>query len=227
MPQQAASEAHRQPVGSLRGVQQALIVFGFALAGVIVGLVGYGLWVAHDRVLAGAVVETARLSRIFEQHAAQTAEVVDRTFASAARTIRVRGSDIGPLDPYVSAELSRLLSGAPQMIAISVLDRAGRVVQDSRPGAGAAALPMARADIERQLADDSGDLHVSGLFPMDGRRDGAFALSRRLMGADGGPGGVIVAYVDAAYFKKLYQQLDVGTQGVIMLLRDDGTALVR
>jgi two-component system, sensor histidine kinase and response regulator len=227
VPQQAASEGHRQPVGSLRGVQQALIIFGFALAGVIVGLVGYGLWVAHDRVLAGAAVETARLSRIFEQHAAQTAEVVDRTLASAARTIRVRGSDIGPLDPSVSAELSRLLAGAPQMIAISVLDRAGRVVQDSRPGAGLAALPIARADIERQLADDSGDLHVASLFAMDGRKDGAFAFSRRLMGADGHPGGVIVAYVDAAYFKKLYQQLDVGKQGVITLLRGDGTALVR
>jgi PAS domain S-box-containing protein len=227
VPQQAASDAYRQPVGSLRGVQRALIVFGFALAGVIVGLVGYGLWVAHDRVLAAATGETARLSRVFEQHAAQATEVVDRTLASAARTIRVRGSDIGSLDPYVSAELSQLLAGAPQMIAISVLDRAGRVVQDSRSGAGATALPMARADIERQLADDSGDLHISGLFAMDGRRDGAFAFSRRLLGADGGPGGVIVAYVDAAYFKKLYQQLDVGKQGVITLLREDGTALVR
>ena len=67
MPQQAASEGHRQPVGSLRGVQRALVVFGFTLAGMMLGLVGYGLWVAHDRVLAGAAAETARLSRIFEQ----------------------------------------------------------------------------------------------------------------------------------------------------------------
>jgi PAS domain S-box-containing protein len=227
VPQKAASDGHRQPVGSLRGVQRALVVFGFALASVIVGLVGYGLWVAHDRVLAGAVIETARLSRIFEQHAAQTAEVVDRTLRSAARTMRLRGGDTAPFDSAVAAELGQLLSGAPQMIAISVLDRAGRVVQDSRSGAGAAALPLARADIERQLADDSGDLHVSGLFAMDGCKDGAFAFSRRLMGADGNPGGVVVAYVDAAYFKKLYQQLDVGKQGLITLLRDDGAALVR
>jgi PAS domain S-box-containing protein len=227
VPQKTASEGHRQPVGSLRGVQRALVVFGFALAGVIVGLVGYGLWVAHDRILTGAAVETARLSRIFEQHAAQTAEVVDRTLASAARTMKVQAYATDPFDPYLSAELRQLLAGAPQMIAISVLDPTGRIVQDSRRGAAVTALPLVPADIERHLADASGRLHVSNLFAMDGRSDGAFAFSRRLTSADGVPVGLIVAHVDAAYFKKLYQQLDVGKHGVITLLRNDGMALVR
>ena len=227
MPQQAASEGHRQPVGSLRGVQRALVVFGFTLAGMMLGLVGYGLWVAHDRVLAGAAAETARLSRIFEQHAAQTAEVVDRTLASAARTMTVQAYATDPFDPYLAAELRQLLAGAPQMVAVSVVDRTGRVVQDSRPIAAITPLPLTPMDIERQLADASGSLQVSNLFAMDGRNDGAFAFSRRLTSADGAAVGLIVAYVDAAYFRKLYQQLDVGKQGVIMLLRHDGTALVR
>jgi len=224
---QAASDAHRQPVGSLRSVQRALIVFGFALAGVIVGLVAYGLWVAHDRVLAAAAVETARLSLVFEQHTAQTAEVVDRTLASAGKTANAQGPGTRPFHPTIAAEFRQLLTGAPQMIAISVLDSTGRVVQDSRAGGTATTLPLARADIDRQLADASGRLHLSTLFAMDGRNEGVFAFSRRLTAADGTPAGLIVAYVDAAYFKKLYQQLNVGKQGVIMLLRDDGTALVR
>jgi PAS domain S-box-containing protein len=226
VPLQAASEAHRQPVGSLRGVQRALIVFGFALAGVILGLVAYSLWVAHDRVLAAAAIETARLSRVLEQHTAQTAEVVDRTLSSAGKTLNAQGYGTLPFDPTISGEFRQLLTGAPQMIAISILDRAGRIVQDSRAREAAMTLPFARADIDRQLADAGGTLHLSPLLAMEDRRDGVFAFSRRLT-ANGAPAGLAVAHVDAAYFKRLYQQIDVGKHGVIMLLRDDGTALVR
>ncbi|MGE0120498.1 MAG: response regulator [Dongiaceae bacterium] len=224
MPPQAASDKHRQPGGSLRGLQQALIVFGFALAGVIVGLVGYGLWIAHDRALAASAHETARLARVFEQHAAQTAVVVDRTLMSARKTMNLQ-SAAAPFDPSLTAELQQLLAGAPQMIALSVLDRTGRVVQDSR-GAAPAAAPFAPTDIARQLADTSGGLHVSNLVAMDGK-DGVFAFSRRFTAADGSAAGLVIAYVDPDYFKQLYRQLDVGRKGAILLLRNDGMALVR
>jgi PAS domain S-box-containing protein len=222
---QAASDKHRQPGGSLRGLQQALIVFGFALAGVIVGLVGYGLWIAHDRALAASAQETARLARVFEQHAAQTAVVVDRTLMSARKMMNLQGA-AAPFDPSLTAELQQLLAGAPQMIALSVLDRSGRVVQDSR-GAAPASAPFAPTDIARQLADAGGGLHVSNLVAMEGRQDGVFAFSRRLTAADGSAAGLVIAYVDPDYFKQLYRQLDVGRKGAILLLRNDGMTLVR
>ena len=80
---QAAPADGRQQAGSLRGLQRALVIFGFAMAGTIIGLVGYGLWVAHDRALASAALETGRLSRVLEQHTAQTVEVIDRALATA------------------------------------------------------------------------------------------------------------------------------------------------
>ncbi len=225
MPLQAASDKHRQPGGSLRGLQQALIVFGFALAGVIVGLVGYGLWIAHDRALAASAHETARLARVFEQHAAQTAVVVDRTLMSARKMMTLQGA-AAPFDPSLTAELQQLLAGAPQMIALSVLDRSGRVVQDSR-GAAPASAPFAPTDIARQLADAGGGLHVSNLVAIEGHQDGVFAFSRRLTAADGSAAGLVIAYVDPDYFKQLYRQLDVGRKGAILLLRNDGMTLVR
>ena len=127
-------------VTAVPAVRVALIVFGFALAGVIVGLVGYGLWIAHDRALAASAQETARLARVFEQHAAQTAVVVDRTLMSARKMMNLQGA-AAPFDPSLTAELQQLLAGAPQMIALSVLDRSGRVVQDSR-GAALASAPF-------------------------------------------------------------------------------------
>jgi two-component system sensor histidine kinase/response regulator len=54
-----------------------------------------------------------------------------------------------------------------------------------------------------------------------------FAMSRTLTTVDGKATGLVVAYVDPAYFVTLYRQIGVGADGTILLLRNDGTALVR
>ncbi len=224
---QAAPADGRQQAGSLRGLQRALVVFGFAMAGTIIGLIGYGLWVAHDRALASAALETGRLSRVFEQHTAQTVEVIDRTLSAAVTYVKTQAPTAPPFDRTVATELRQLLIGAPQMVAISVLDRSGQVVQDSREKAASTIAPLARADIERQLADTSGALQVSGLLAIAGEPKQVFAVSRRIAVAGGESAGLVVAYVDPAYFVKLYRQIGVGKNGAIMLLRDDGAVLVR
>jgi PAS domain S-box-containing protein len=222
---QAAPADGRQQAGSLRGLQHALVIFGFAMAGTIIGLVGYGLWVAHDRALASAALETGRLARVLEQHTAQTVEVIDRTLATAFVT--TQGHSSPPFDPTVAAELRQLLIGAPQMVAISVLDGSGRVIQDSREDQATASTPLTQAEFERQRADRSGTLQVSGLLRIGAEPRAVFAVSRPLTTVDGEPAGLVVAYVDPAYFVKLYRQVAVGKHGAIMLLRDDGTILVR
>jgi PAS domain S-box-containing protein len=224
---QAAPADGRQQAGSLRGLQRALLVFGFAMAGTIIGLVGYGLWIAHDRALASAATESGRLARVLEQHTAQTVEVIDRTLATAF--VAAQGLSSPPFDPTVSAELRQLLIGAPQMVAISVLDASGRVIQDSHEdqAAASASTPLTAADLERQRADRSGALQVSGLLKIGTEQKDVFAVSRPLTNATGEPAGFVVAYVDPAYFVKLYRQIGVGRNGTIMLLRGDGTILVR
>ncbi len=223
----AASATHRQPIGSLHGLQRALIVFGFTVAGVIVALVGYSLWISHDRILAASASDTVRLARVIEQYTAQTAEVIARTLSSAGKTMSGTGFTAPRFDPALSAKLRQLLTGAPQILAVSVLDRAGRIVQDSRPDRAATMLPLARTEIDRQLADASEQLHVSASVAMEGHANGVFAFSRRLTMGGGEAAGLVVAYIDPSYFRNLYRQLDVGRHGVIMLVRDDGGVLVR
>jgi PAS domain S-box-containing protein len=222
---QAAPADGRQQAGSLRGLQRALVVFGFAMAATIIGLVGYGLWVAHDRALASAALETGRLSRVLEQHTAQTVEVIDRALATAY--VKTRGLSSPPFDPTVAAELRQLLIGAPQIVAISVLDASGRVIQDSREDRAAASAPLTQADRERQRADGRDALQVSGPLRIGVEPKDVFAISHPLTTVDGEPAGLVVAYVDPAYFVTLYRQIGVGKDGTIMLLRNDGTILVR
>jgi PAS domain S-box-containing protein len=222
---QAAPADGRQQAGSLRGLQRALVVFGFAMAGIIIGLVGYGLWVGHDRALGAAAIETGRLSRVLEQQTAQTVEVIDRTLATAFVT--TQGISSAPFDPAVAGQLRQLLIGAPQMVAISVLDASGRVIQDSRADQAAASTPLTQVEIERLRADRSGALQISGLLRIEAAPKDVFAVSRTLTTVAGKPAGLVVAYVDPAYFAALYRQIGVGADGTIMLLRNDGTALVR
>ncbi|MGH6961489.1 MAG: ATP-binding protein, partial [Dongiaceae bacterium] len=222
---QAAPADGRQQAGSLRGLQRALVVFGFAMAGTIIGLVGYGLWVAHDRALAAAAMESGRLSRVLEQHTAQTVEVIDRALATAY--VKTRGLSSPPFDPAVAAELRQLLIGAPQIVAISVLDANGRVIQDSRTDRAAASAPLTQADLERQRADGRDALQVSGLLRIGVEPKDVFAVSHPLTTLDGEPAGLVVAYVDPAYFVTHHRQIGVGKHGTIMLLRNDGTILVR
>ena len=223
---QAVPADGRQQAGSLRGLQRALVIFGFAMAGTIIGLVGYGLWVGHDRALASAAFETGRLSRVLEQQTAQAVEVIDRTLATAFVT--TQGLSSPPFDPAVTAELRQLLIGAPQMVAISVLDGSGRVIQDSREDQQlAASTPLAQAELDRLRADRSGALQISGLLRIGAEPKDVFAVSRQLQTLGGKPAGLVVAYVDPAYFVALYRQIGVGADGSIMLLRNDGTTLVR
>jgi PAS domain S-box-containing protein len=222
---QAAPADGRQQAGSLRGLQRALVGFGFAMAVTIIGLVGYGLWIAHDRALASAALETGRLARVLEQHTAQTVEVIDRALATAF--VKTQGLSSAPFDPTVAAELRQLLIGAPQMVAISVLDASGRVIQDSREDQAAASTPLTLADLEGQRTGGRDGLQVSRLLRIGAESKGVFAVSHPLTTVAGEPAGFVVAYIDPAYFAKLYRQTGVGRNAVIMLLRNDGTVLVR
>jgi signal transduction histidine kinase/DNA-binding response OmpR family regulator len=222
----AASETDRQPVGSLRGLRQALIVFGFALAAAIVALVAYGLWVAHERALAAAARESDRLARILEQHTAQTAQVIDRTL-SAVAALMEKAADPPAFDPAITDELAQLLNNAPQMVALRVVDAGGSVVQDSLAQPTRAQTPLATPDLGASTAGPAGPLLISPLPAAGNDAATQFTITRRIVTADGRGSGFAVAYVDAAYFRNLYRQIDVGSQGAILLLRNDGAVLVQ
>jgi len=222
----SASGSGRQAIGSLRGLQLALLVFGFGLAGLILGLVGYGLWLGHDRAIVRATEQTASLARVFEQHTVQTLAVVDRTLTAVATIVGNGAGGAPPFADPVTAQLEQLLSGAPQMLAVSFLDRNGTVVQDSRGPDGAQGPGIDRHDFEHHLDDTGSVLHVS--LPRQGPGGRAyFTISRRLTDDNDAFAGVVVAYVDASYFGQLYRQIDIGEDAVILLARGDGTALVR
>ena len=61
----------------------------------------------------------------------------------------------------------------------------------------------------------------------DGKEGWEILVSRRVTLADGRFAGVVIAVIQPAYFAQLYASVDVGRRGIIALLADDGTVMVR
>jgi diguanylate cyclase (GGDEF)-like protein len=111
--------------------------------------------------------------------------------------------------------------------AVSALDAHGNVVEY-----GAGAPPKANlADRDyfyvHERSPDVG-LYISKPYYSRLRnRAGSIALSRRIEKADGSFGGIAVIAVDLNYFQQLLDKLDVGTNGVAAIIRNDGTIVAR
>ncbi|MGH6959739.1 MAG: hypothetical protein ACREE7_04580, partial [Dongiaceae bacterium] len=152
-------DSDRQTIGATSGLRRGLIAFGFGLALVILGLVGYGLWLGRDRALVNAAEQTTSLARVLEQHTSQTIAVVDRTLAAVPQFLADPTSR-APFDPTITAALQRLIADTPQMRALSIVDATGRLVQDTR-GPVAAVPDVAGHDaVARRPAGDD-PLHIA------------------------------------------------------------------
>lgn len=83
-----------------------------------------------------------------------------------------------------------------------------------------------REHIKIHFLGDSGKLFVGR--PVIGRVSGKASIqfTRRISGADGGFGGVVVVSMDPFYFTDVYGSLGLGSQSAISLVRNDGLILV-
>lgn len=77
------------------------------------------------------------------------------------------------------------------------------------------------------IAQDTNQLFISK--PVVGRASGkaSIQLSRRINKADGSFGGAVVISVDPYYFTSFYSDVDLGAQGVVSLVGEDGIIRAR
>src|SRR5213076_2667743 len=65
--------------------------------------------------------------------------------------------------------------------------------------------------------------------PLQSRLTGmpTIVLSKRIEKQDGSFGGVLTAAIDSEYFYHFYRTFQLGTDGAVTLLRNDGVVLIR
>lgn len=166
-----------------------------------------------------AVIAERDIQRNFELYSLSLQAVIDG----------VHDPEIMALPPRVRREaLFDRAASASYLGSILVLDPTGRIVLDSLSDTPP---PLSFADrryFTIQRDDPNVGLYVSD--PYRSRLRGgspSIALSRRISARDGSFQGVAMVAIQLDYFHNLFSGLQLGGQGSIALIRDDGMMVMR
>ena len=200
----------------------------FALAALLVGInVLSALWDIRNH---RAAVERDAL-RDFNNVTALLADQTARSLESVDLLLRAAASDIsakGVGEPAArEARLKDRISGIPQIRAVLLLDREGRVTVSTD---GEYAQGSSRSD--RAYFSQHRDAMVKGRYvsePFLSRTSDrwAFAVSEPVVDGRGQFAGVLAAIIDVEYMDRLYRSLDLGESGFVTLLTRDGVLVTR
>jgi len=200
----------------------------FALGAVLIGInLLSAVWdVRNDRGLVerDALRDFNNLTALMADQTARSLESVGVLLSAAAGDI----SSTGVGEPSARGlRLRERVSGIPQIRAVLVLDRGGRVIVSTDERSEIGADYSGRDYFMAQRDATAPGRYVSD--PFLGRVTGrwVFAVSQRIIDANGRFAGVLAAIIDVDYFNRLYRSLDLGEHGFVTLLTREGTVVTR
>jgi PAS domain S-box-containing protein len=208
-----------------------LIVALGASAAAVMMLLGYQLWSSYQESLSRAGTKTRDYAAIIEARLDATLRRADAHLQELARDLPVAALNKPAVPRYAGAIDSALdlrLVNFPELAGLRVFDADGDLIYttDSKT------IPrtnVADRDYFRRLRQgpQAGPL----LFEVNiARTTGRPALvaARALRDGQGAFHGIAIASIELVYFQKLFQSLDLGTDGVLSIYRsDDFTPVVR
>ncbi|WP_322882082.1 sensor domain-containing diguanylate cyclase [Pandoraea sputorum] len=137
--------------------------------------------------------------------------------------------DVEAMAPALRRELIFERAGASRYIgSLVVLDPEGNIAIDAESDVPRPFNFADRDYFSVHRANPDAGLYVSGFIHSRLRNNvPTMVMSRRIARADGSFGGVVSLAVDIEYFRHLFDHIEVGRQGVILLLGKDGVILMR
>lgn len=191
-------------------------------------LAAWGVFVVTDRTrsLDSAQSELLVMAELLEEHAHRTLEAADLLLLRLKTEVEGRGLDLQRDDAASFAHLASIAATLPQVASLWVLGAEGEVLANSlsptREGAS-----LADREYFTALRDGAEEPFVGGLMDPRSRLPSFFSLSRPITAADGSFGGVVVAALHLDYFRRFYRDLHLPAGSTLLLLRQDGTLLLR
>jgi diguanylate cyclase (GGDEF)-like protein len=193
----------------------------------IVGL--YGLVVFHSHWIAVDVArrETVNLAASLAQEASDTIEEVDGTLQGVVERVETDGLR-RPARARLQSLMAQKIIAMPRLHGLRFIDQQGSLVVDNTSLDGEPNLNFRDREYfgyHRTHADRSA--FISGPFRSTTENTWVIDISRRVDDPDGRFAGVAVGQISLDYIEGTYRGLDVGPSGVIDLVRENGTILVR
>jgi diguanylate cyclase (GGDEF)-like protein/PAS domain S-box-containing protein len=173
-----------------------------------------------QQTIRSAYRENANLALAFEQHTLRTLRATDQLLSFLAHQYVERGHVRDLHDLVKTAGIDSDL-----ITTVAILDARGVVVAASRDVAGA---DLANRDYFRRHRDSPPPGLAVGA-PIPGRLSGGptFPVSRRMERAGGRFAGVAVVGLNPNYFADFYKKIDIGRNGMVLLIGADGITLAR
>src|SRR6188768_578054 len=210
--------------GPLHRITPAVVVITFALV-MTACVLGVVVWKALDAkatTIARGQTDIQNLAHSLAEHAAHTIQSADIAMAGMVDLLKYRT----PLPERFNRYLAETANSLPQIREIGVLDAAGNWVYSSLPDT------PRHNNSDRRYFTYHRETQGSALRinePIQSRLTGRMTiiLSKRIDRQDGSFGGVLTAAIDSNYFDRFYQTFQLGSDGSITLLRNDGIVLIR
>ena len=210
--------------GLLRRITPGMVVVLFALVmtACILGVVIWKALEAKSAALARGATDIQNLAHSLAEHAGHTIQAADIAMSGMVDSLKYRN----PVPERFNKYLADTAAALPQIREIGVLDAEGNWRYSSLPET-----PRYNNADRSYFAyhRDSTDkaLHINE--PLQSRLTGrpTILLSKRVSKEDGSFGGVLTAAIESDYFSGFYRVFQLGPDGGISLLRNDGAVLSR
>ena len=212
------------PSGFLRRITPGVIVIFFALVMTtcILGVVVWKALEAKANALERGGTDIQNLAHSLAEHAAHAIQSADIAMSGMVDALKYRT----PVPERFNKYLAETADALPQISEIGVLGTDGNWRYSSLPETPRHN-SADRAYFAYHRDNDGRELRISE--PLQSRLTGrpTILLSKRISRQDGSFGGVLTAAIDSDYFNNFYRTFQLGPDGGIGLLRNDGIVLVR
>lgn len=213
-------------IAKRRSLISRAIAFIAIVAFSLASLVAWDSWQARRSELRQAEVITANMARALSQHAEATIGSSDNILAALVERIEDKGvQNIQPSDlkPFLMKRVAEqeIVSG------LIVIDETGHPIVNSHPKP-----PVGISYTDREYFKHHHDFADRGPYVGPAVRSKTtqnwiMTVSRRLEHSDGSFAGLVLATIRLDFFRRFYDEFDIGQSGAILLATDDGTLLAR
>ena len=213
---------HKRPRSSARGLRAFVLVVCL----VILGLEGWRDWHEREHEINRIRSETLNLAKSLTQHAQDTFELADALLVDVVDRVETGGTlpdALMRLDEFLVARVQPL----QRIKALTIFDEDGTLLSSSLPG-HRGRVTIRDLDLFKHHSTTSSSNWFVGPFirdPLGG--DWVLTISRRFNKPDGSFGGIVQISIPPRYFANFFGRFDVGSQGTITLIHQNGTILSR
>ncbi|VVM44163.1 hypothetical protein PS662_00457 [Pseudomonas fluorescens] len=214
-----------EPAGArlkVRSVVSLLVAVCLSMIAIVI----WEAWNSRQYHLHDKEVAMSNLAQTLASQAQATIKQADTLLFTLVDRLEDDGFDPARL-PHLERLLSAQRSELSQLHGLFVYDEAGRWVANSN---GVAVPDANNADREYFIYHrdhpDRGP-HLGPSIKSRSSGEWIMTVSRRVNHADGRFAGVVLATIYVSHFLSLYDSIDMGRNGVINLIADDATIVVR